>query len=97
MLCAWCGWVSGFHRSSSAAEVTWVASLALVVVLAVLFGRGRRGQALGWSVGTATEPWPRAGRGGGRLALRGTSTYNMNLDFHFARDSPGKRERRSTR
>ena len=89
VLCAWCGWVSGFHRSSGAAEITWAVSLALVVVLAVLFGRGRRGQALGWSVGTATEPWPRAGRGGGRLALRGVAPWLVVIVTGAAWDALG--------
>jgi hypothetical protein len=74
-LCAWCGWVSGFHRSSTPAEITWVVSLATVIVLAVLFRRGRRDAPLGWNIGTATEPWPRAGRGGGRAALGGVAPW----------------------
>jgi hypothetical protein len=75
VLCAWCGWVSGFHRSSRPAEITWVLSLAVVVVLAVLFRRGRRSAAFGWNIGKATEPWPRAGGGGGRMALRGVAPW----------------------
>jgi hypothetical protein len=75
VLCAWCGWVSGFHRSSGPAEITWLVSVAMVLALAVLFGRGRRGAALGWNVGMAPEPWPRAGRGGGRAAWRGVSPW----------------------
>jgi hypothetical protein len=74
-LCAWCGWVSGFHRSSRGAEITWVVSLAVVVVLAVLFRRGRRGEAFGVHIGTAAEPWPRAGRGGARTAWRGVAPW----------------------
>jgi hypothetical protein len=72
---AWCGWVSGFHRSSTPAEITWVVSLAIVLVLASLFRLARRGATFGWDVGTATEPWPRAGRGGGRKALRGVAPW----------------------
>lgn len=75
LLCAWCGWVSGFHRSTGPAEITWVISLGIVVVLAVLFRRGRRGAALGWDIGAAVEPWPRAGRGGGRSALGGVAPW----------------------
>ena len=74
-LCAWCGWVSGFHRGSTPAEITWVVSLAIVIALASLFRLGRRGAALGWDVGTAAEPWPRAGRGGGLMALRGVAAW----------------------
>jgi hypothetical protein len=74
-LCAWCGWVSGFHRSSTPAEITWAVSLAIVVALASLFRLGRLGAAFGWDIGTATEPWPRAGQGGGRMASRGVAPW----------------------
>jgi hypothetical protein len=74
-LCAWCGWVSSFRRSSTPAEITWVVSLATVFAVATLFRLGRRGVAFGWDIGTATEPWPRAGRGGGRMALRGVAPW----------------------
>jgi len=71
----WCGWVSGFHRSTTAAEVTWVVSLALVVTVAVAFWLGGRGSRVGWCLGPAAEPWPRPGRGGGRRALRGVAPW----------------------
>jgi hypothetical protein len=74
-ICAWCGWVSGFQRSSTPAEITWAVSLAIVLALASLFRLGRRGATFGWDVGTATEPWPRAGRGGGRKAWRGVAPW----------------------
>jgi hypothetical protein len=74
-LCAWCGWVSGFHRSIAPAEITWVVSVAIVVGLAVLFRRGRRGVAFGLNIGTAAEPWPRAGRGGTGEAWRGVAPW----------------------
>lgn len=89
VLCAWCGWVSGFHRSSRAAEITWIASLALVVVLAVLFRRGRRGAVFGVDVGTATEPWPREGRGGGRVAWRGVAPWLVVIVVAAAWDALG--------
>lgn len=75
VLCAWCGWVSGFHRSSRGAEITWVVSLAVVVVLALLFRRGRRDAAFGVHVGMASEPWPRPGRGGARMAWGGVAPW----------------------
>jgi hypothetical protein len=75
VLAAWCGWVSGFHRSSAPAEITWVVSVAMVVAAAILFRLGRRGAAFGWNIGTATEPWPRPGRGGTRLALLGVAPW----------------------
>lgn len=89
VLCAWCGWVSGFHRSSRAAEITWVVSLALVVVLAVLFRRGRRGAGFGVDLGTATEPWPRRGRGGRRLAWRGVAPWLVVIVVAAAWDALG--------
>ena len=88
-LCAWCGWVSGFHRSSTAAEITWVVSLATVVVLAVVFRRGRRGASFGLDIGTATEPWPRAGRGGGRRALGGIAPWLAVIVVAAAWDALG--------
>ena len=59
---AWCGWVSGFHRSTTAAEWTWVASAAAVVVVDVLLRRGRLHRSPGWRLQPATEPWPAPGR-----------------------------------
>lgn len=73
-LAVWCGWVSGFHRSTAAAEVTWVVSLAFVVAVAVAFWLGRRGGRVGWHLGVAADPWPRPGRGGGR-ALGGVAPW----------------------
>jgi hypothetical protein len=75
VLFGWCGWVSGFHRSSTPAEITWVVSLAIVIAAAVLFRRGRSGAVFGWSIGTASEPWPRVGHGGGRKALGGVAPW----------------------
>lgn len=46
----------------------------MVLTLAVLFWLGRRGSAFGVPIGTA-EPWPREGRGGGRLAWRGIAPW----------------------
>jgi hypothetical protein len=74
MLAAWCGWVSGFHRSSAAAEITWVVSLAAVIALAVAFRLGR-GARFGWYLEPVADPWPRPGRGGGRLAWRGVAPW----------------------
>ncbi|HSZ37082.1 MAG TPA: hypothetical protein VK773_08330, partial [Acidimicrobiales bacterium] len=74
-LAAWCGWVSGFPRSSTPAEVTWTLSLAVVIGVAALMWLGRRGAAFGWNVGMATEPWPRRSHGGGCAALRGVAPW----------------------
>lgn len=71
LLCAWCGWVSGFHTDTWAAVVTWLVSLAAVVAIDLSFWRGRRGVSMGWRLKPVDEPWPRPGRGGSRLALEG--------------------------
>lgn len=75
VLCAWCGWASGFHRSSTPAEITWIVSLGMVVAVAVLFGRGRSGAPFGWDIGRASDPWPRPGRGGARRAWCGVAPW----------------------
>jgi hypothetical protein len=75
VLCAWCGWVSGFHRSTTPAVVTWTFSLAAVVVVDLLLWQGRRGRKPGLRLEPAPEPWPRLGRGGGRRALAGVSLW----------------------
>jgi hypothetical protein len=75
VLCAWCGWVSGFHRTTLAAEITWVCSLAAVLAVDLAFWRGRRGLRPGWRLDPVGRPWPRPGRGGGRSALRGTAPW----------------------
>jgi hypothetical protein len=74
-LCAWCGWVSGFHRTSDAAEITWGVSLAAVVVVDAALWRGSHGKRLGWRVPRARNPWPRGGHGGSRLALQGVGPW----------------------
>lgn len=73
-LCAWCGWVSGFHRGTAAAGATWVVSLAGVVVADLLLWQGRNGRQPGIRLDPAGLPWPRPGRGG-RLALAGISPW----------------------
>ncbi len=70
-LCAWCGWLSGFHRSTFPARVTWPFSLAAVVVVDVLLWQGRRGHSPGLRLKPVDDPWPRPGRGGGRPAFKG--------------------------
>ncbi len=89
VLCAWCGWVSGFLRSSTQAEITWVVSLAIVIAVAVLFRRGRSGASFGWNVGQARDPWPRAGRGGGRSALHGVAPWLVVVVVAAAWDALG--------
>jgi hypothetical protein len=74
-LCGWCGWASGFHRSTASAVVTWAFSLAAVVVVDLLFWQGRRRRTPGLRLEPVREPWPRPGRGGVRRALGGVSLW----------------------
>ena len=88
-LCAWCGWASGFHRGTTAAEVTWVVSLAAVVAVDVALRRGRTGARLGWRLEPAPEPWPRRGRGGSGRALRGVAPWLVLIVVAVAWDVLG--------
>jgi hypothetical protein len=88
-LCAWCGWISGFHRNSTPAEITWVVSLAIVVAVGMLFRAGRAGVSFGWDIGTASDSWPRAGRGGARRALLGVAPWLGVIVVGAAWDSLG--------
>jgi hypothetical protein len=88
-LCAWCGWVSGYHRSSTAAEITWAVSLAAVVAVDLCLWQGRRGGRFGWHLEPVADPWPRPGRGGGRLALRGVAPWLLLIVVVLAWDVLG--------
>jgi hypothetical protein len=68
---AWCGWASGFHRTAAAAEITWLVTLAAVVLFDVWLWRGSTVGRPAWFLEPAREPWPRPSRGGNRPALRG--------------------------
>jgi hypothetical protein len=85
-LCAWCGWVSGYHRSSGPAEVTWLLTVAAVLLIDVLLRRQRSG---GRAVWRAAEPWPRPGRGGSGPALRGVSPWVALIVIALAWDVLG--------
>ena len=74
-LCVWCGWVSVYHRRTATAEITWAVSLGAVVAIDLALWRGRRGRRLGWRLEPVDDPWPRPGRGGSRLALRGFAPW----------------------
>jgi hypothetical protein len=89
VLVAWCGWVSGFQRSTAAAEITWVVSLAAVVAVGVALWLGRRGAGFGWHLAPVAEPWPRPGRGGGPLALRGVAPWLVLIALAAAWDVLG--------
>ncbi len=70
-LCAWCGWASGFHHSSTPALATWSASLVGVVVIDVMLWRGRRGGRPGLHLTPDRTSWPRPGQEGGGRAIVG--------------------------
>jgi hypothetical protein len=74
-VCAWCAWASGFHRTTVAAEITWLITLAAVILADVALWRGRRGERLGWRLEPASEPWPRQSRGGSRPAFSGVAPW----------------------
>jgi hypothetical protein len=73
--CAWCGWVSGFHRTTAAAEVTWLITVAAVILVDVALWRGRTGRRLGWRLRPVSEPWPRKDSGGSGPALSGVAPW----------------------
>jgi hypothetical protein len=71
---AWCGFASGFHRSTTPAKQTWVVSLVFVVATDMLIWAKSRGPADDGArrlLRPAEEPWPRPGKGGARRALIG--------------------------
>jgi hypothetical protein len=88
-LCAWCGWISGFHRTSGAAEVTWVVSLVAVVVVDGALWRGSHGNRVAWRLPPAADPWPRGGRGGSRRSLQGVAPWLILILVALAWDVLG--------
>jgi hypothetical protein len=74
-LCVWCGWASGFHHSSTPALATWSASVAGVVVVDLLFWRGRLGGRLGLHLPPADTVWPRPGQEGSGPVIVGLSPW----------------------
>ncbi len=73
--CAWCGWASGLHRTTAAAEITWLVSLVAVILVDVVLWRGTKGGRLSWRLEPVRDPWPRHNRGGGGPALRGVAPW----------------------
>ena len=88
-LCAWCGWVSGYHRTTMPAEVMWVFSLGAVVAADLALWQGRRAARYGWRLEPAADPWPRPGRGGARLALAGVAPWLALITVALAWDVLG--------
>jgi hypothetical protein len=74
-LCAWCGWASSYHRSTTPALVMWCVSLAGVVVIDLLFWRGRHHARLSVPLSPANRNWPRPGQGGSAGVLLGLSPW----------------------
>ncbi len=72
---AWCGWVSGFHRTTAAATITWACSLAGVVAVDLLLSRAAAAGHGGRVLRAAEHSWPRPGRGGPRNALWGVAPW----------------------
>ncbi len=67
--------MSGYHRTTAAAEITWGLSLGAVVVVDVALWRGKNRRHFGWHLEPVDDEWPRPGREGGRLALRGVAPW----------------------
>ena len=68
VLIAWCGWVSGFHRATAAAVVTWAISVAVVVTTDVVALRlGRAGRLDGLLA--RRHRWPLSGQARGATAV----------------------------
>ena len=88
-LVAWCGWASGFHRTSAAAEVTWLCSLGAVLAVDLALRRGHAGRRSRERRGPVVPPWPRPGHGGSRRALVGTAPWALLLVVALAWDLLG--------
>ena len=74
-LCAWCGWASSLHRSTTPALVMWAVSLVTVVAIDVMLWRGRRHRRLSVHLEPAETRWPRPNGRGRSHALGGVSPW----------------------
>jgi hypothetical protein len=81
--------VSADHRTTSAAEITWVVTLAGVVLFDVALWRGKLGRRWGVRLPLAGDPWPRPGRGGGGPALNGVAPWVVLIAVALAWDVLG--------
>jgi len=89
VLCAWSGWISGFHTDSAAAVATWCVSVAFVVCLNLaLRSQGQRLETRD-SLLSPAKPWPRPGRGGSGPALYGLSPWLLLIAVAAAWDLLG--------
>jgi len=85
---AWCGWVSGFHRATTAARVTWAFSLAGVVAVDLLLWQGRHRRHPGLRLEPAGDRWPAPGRPR-RLVWAGVSPWLVLMAVAAAWDALG--------
>ena len=70
VLGTWCGFVSGFHRSTAAAVATWCVSFLAVIGIDWLLDRGRRGLKLALRLPAPKRSWPAPQSAGiGRILL----------------------------
>jgi hypothetical protein len=74
-LCAWCGWASGFHRTTTGAQVTWLVTAGAITAFDIALWRRAGAGRAGPCLRPASDPWPRPGRGGTRQALRGVAPW----------------------
>jgi hypothetical protein len=89
LLCAWCGWVSGFHTGSAAAVATWLVSVAVVICIDLtLWSRNHRPEGQISNLSRA-EPWPRPGNRGAVPALCGLSPWLILIALAAAWDVLG--------
>jgi hypothetical protein len=89
LLCAWCGWVSGFHTDSAAAVATWLVSVAVVACIDLtLWSKSLRPEHQASHLSRA-EPWPRPGNGGAGPALSGLSPWLLLIGLGAAWDVLG--------
>ena len=58
-----------------AADVTWLITLAVVILIDLALWRGRAARPSGWHLQRVRERWPRRGRGGNGPALRGVTPW----------------------
>ncbi len=88
-MCAWCGWVSGYHRTTEAAGFTWLVTLGAVLLFDLALWRGRATAHWGVHLRRVDNPWPRQGRGGGGQAFRGVAPWLALLMAALAWDALG--------
>jgi hypothetical protein len=74
-LCAWCDWASGFHPTTTGAEITWLLTAGVVVAFDVALWRRARAGRAGCHLEPARDPCSRPGRGGAGQALRGVAPW----------------------